>query len=214
MIKVLISENHYLVREGLKMILSEDPEIKIVGEAQNSIETIEKIQTGNCKILILDLNIYGINGLELISKIKLLKPGLRILVLSLQPEDKFALLTLKAGASGYLCTDKALENLAIAIKRIHKRGWYLSELMIEKMKYEIMPVGADLPHWQLTGIELRTVCMLASGLKVRDIASELNLSKSTVFAYRVQILKKLNIKNVVQLTHYAINNNLIGLKVS
>ena len=212
MIKVLIADNHQLIREGLKMIMREDSEIRIVGEAHNGEETLDKIQNRDCDILLMHLNMPGTNGIELIMEVKKLKPNVQILVLSMQPEDKFALRTLRAGASGYLCKDKALENLLIAIRRLHTRGRYLSEAMIDKLAYEIIPTTAVLPHRQLSSRELQTMFMLASGKKVKEIADELTLSISTVFTYRVRIFEKLNIKNIVELTHYAISNDLIEVK--
>lgn len=212
MIKVLIADNHQLIREGLKMILKEDSEIRIVGEAKNGDETLEKIQNRDCNIVLMHLNMPGTNGIELITEIKKIKPSVQILVLSMQPEDKFALRTLRAGASGYLCKDNALENLLIAIRRIYIHGRYLSEAMIDKLASEIMPSAPILPHRQLSSRELQTMFMLASGKKVKDIAEELALSISTVFTYRVRIFEKLNIKNIVELTHYAINNELVEVK--
>lgn len=212
MIKVLIADNHQLIREGLKMILREDSEIRIVGEAQNGDETIEKVQNRDCDIVLMHLNMPGTNGIDLITELKKLKPSVQILVLSMQPEDKFALRTLRAGASGYLCKDKALENLLVAVRRIYVHGRYLSEAMIDKLASEIMPTVSVMPHRQLSTRELQTMYMLASGKKVKDIAEELALSISTVFTYRVRIFEKLNIKNIVELTHYAINNELVEVK--
>lgn len=212
MIKVLIADNHQLIREGLKMILKEDSEIRIVGEAQSGEEIINKIQNRDCDIVLMHLNMPGTNGIELITEIKKIKPSIQILVLSMQPEDRNALRTLRAGASGYLCKDKALENLLIAIRRIHVHGRYLSEEMIDKLACEIMPAITIMPHRQLSTRELQTMFMLASGKKVKEIAEELALSISTVFTYRVRIFEKLNIKNIVELTHYAIVNELIEAK--
>jgi len=209
MIKVLIADNHQLIREGLKMILKEDSEIRIVGEAQSGYETLEKVQNRDCDIVLMHLNMPGTNGIELITDIKRIKPAVQILVLSMQPEDKYALRTLRAGASGYLTKDKALECLLLAVRRIYVHGRYLSEAMIDKLASEIMPSTQVLPHRQLSTRELQTMYMLASGKKVKDIAEELALSISTVFTYRVRIFEKLNIKNIVELTHYAINNQLV-----
>lgn len=209
MIKIFIADNHHLIREGLKMILREDSQMIVVGEAVNGEETLEKLQNRNCDIVLMHLNMPGCNGIELITDIKKLKPEIKILVLSMQPEDKFALRTLRAGASGYLCKDKALENLVIAVNSIYTRGRYLSEAMKDKLAYEIMPEVAVLPHRQLSKRELQTMFMLASGKKVKEIAAELTLSISTVFTYRVRIFEKLNVKNTVELTHYAISNELV-----
>jgi len=212
MIKVLIADNHQLIREGLKMILNGDSEIRVVGEAQNGDETLQKIQTRDCDIVLMHLNMPGTNGIELITDIKKLKPSVQILVMSMQPEDKYALRTLRAGASGYLCKDKALEHLLVAVRRIYVHGRYLSEAMIDKLASEIMPVTPIISYRQLSTRELQTMFMLASGKKVKEIAEELALSISTVFTYRVRIFEKLNIKSIVELTQYAINNELVDIK--
>ena len=211
MIKIFLAENHLLIREGLKMIMREDPEIIIVGEAVTGEETLDKLQSRNCDIVLMHLHMPGYNGIELIAEIKKIRPEIKILVLSVQPEDKFALRTLRAGASGYLCKDKALECLVPAINSIYTRGRYLSEGMKDKLAYEIMPEASVLPHRQLSKRELQTMFMLASGKKVKEIASELTLSISTVFTYRVRIFEKLNVKNTVELTHYAISNELVDV---
>jgi len=209
MIKVLIADNHQLIREGLKMILKEDSEIRVVGEAQNGDETLDKVLNKECDILLMHLNMPGTNGIELIADIKRRRPNVHILVLSMQPEDKFALRTLRAGASGYLCKDKALENLLTAVRRIHAHGRYLSEAMIDKLASEVMPSSSSTRHRELSTRELQTMKMLASGKKVKDIAEESTLSISTIFTYRVRIFEKLNIKTIVELTHYAINNDMV-----
>ena len=155
------------------------------------------------------MNMPGKSGIELLTDLKNMKPQLHILVLSIHPEDKFALRTLKAGASGYLCKDTALEELVVAIRKIYSKGRYLSTNLAEQLAFDIMPVTASLPHEQLSNRELEIMFMLVSGKKVKDIAIELGLSISTIFTYRVRIFEKLKIKNNVELTHYAMINKLI-----
>ncbi len=209
MIKVFIVDDHEIIREGLKKILKEESDLMVVGEAQNGAEVLDNISDIDCDIMLLDMNMPGRNGLDLIGDIKNLKPNLHILVLSIHPEDKFALRTLKAGASGYLCKDTALEELVVAIRKIYLKGRYLSTTLAEQLAFEIMPDKDLLPHELLSNRELEIMFMLASGKKVKDIAAELTLSISTVFTYRVRIFEKLNLKNNVELTHYAITNKLI-----
>ena len=134
---------------------------------------------------------------------------MHILVLSIHPEDKFALRTLKSGASGYLCKDTALEELVVAIRKVHSKGRYLSTTLAEQLAFDYMPEKNQLPHEQLSNREQEIMVMLASGKKVKDIAADLQLSISTVFTYRVRIFEKLKIKNNVELTHYALNNKLV-----
>jgi len=211
MIKVFIVDDHEIIREGLKKILKEESDLIVVGEASNGAEVLGKMESPNfeCDIMLLDMNMPGKSGIELLTDLKNMKPQLHILVLSIHPEDKFALRTLKAGASGYLCKDTALEELVVAIRKIFNKGRYLSTNLAEQLAFDIMPVTATLPHEQLSNRELEIMFMLVSGKKVKDIASELGLSISTIFTYRVRIFEKLKIKNNVELTHYAMINKLI-----
>jgi two-component system, NarL family, invasion response regulator UvrY len=209
MIKVFIVDDHEIIREGLKKILKEESDFVVVAEAQDGVEALEKIQHTDCDIMLLDMNMPGRSGIDLLSDLKIVKPQLHILVLSIHPEDKFALRTLKAGASGYLCKDTALDELVIAIRKIHTKGRYLSTTLAEQLAFDVVPDKDQLPHESLSNRELEIMFLLAEGKKVKAIAKELTLSVSTVFTYRVRIFEKLKLKNDVELTHYAINNKLI-----
>lgn len=209
MIRVFIVDDHEIIREGLKKILKEESDFVVVAEAQDGIEAMAKIQTTECDIMLLDMNMPGRSGIDLLSDIKTIKPQLHILVLSIHPEDKFALRTLKAGASGYLCKDTALDELVIAIRKINTKGRYLSTTLAEQLAFDVVPDKDQLPHESLSNRELEIMFMLASGKKVKTIAAELALSVSTVFTYRVRIFEKLKLKNDVELTHYTINNKLV-----
>ena len=209
MINIFIVDDHEIIREGLKKILKEEPDLTVVGDAQSGDEVLENIKKIECDIMLLDMNMPGRSGLELVSDIKGLKPNMHILVLSIHPEDKFALRTLKAGASGYLCKDTALDELVIAIRKVYVKGRYLSTNLAEQLAFDYMPDKNHLPHEMLSNREQEIMLMLVSGIKVKDIAADLNLSISTVFTYRVRIFEKLKIKSNVELTHYAISNKLV-----
>jgi DNA-binding NarL/FixJ family response regulator len=209
MIKIFIVDDHEIIREGLKKILKEESDLVVVGEAQNGDEVLKNIQSIDCDIMLLDMNMPGRSGLDLLGDIKLLKPQLHILVLSIHPEDKFALRTLKSGASGYLCKDTALEELVIAIRKVYTKGRYLSTTLAEQLAFDFMPEKDQLPHEQLSNREQEIMILLATGIKVKDIAANLQLSISTVFTYRVRIFEKLKIKSNVELTHYALTNKLV-----
>jgi DNA-binding NarL/FixJ family response regulator len=209
MIKVFIVDDHEIIREGLKKILKEETDLVVVGEAQNGDEVLEHIKDIDCDIMLLDMNMPGRSGLDLIGDLKNLKPNMHVLVLSIHPEDKFALRTLKAGASGYVCKDTALEELVIAIRKVFSKGRYISTTLAEQLAFDFMPDKEQLPHETLSGREQEIMVMLATGKKVKDIAADLNLSISTVFTYRVRIFEKLKIKSNVELTHYAITNKLV-----
>lgn len=209
MINVFIVDDHEIIREGLKKILREEPDLNVVGEAQSGDEVLETIQSIDCDIMLLDMNMPGKSGLELLSDIKLLKPSLHILVLSIHPEDKFALRTLKEGAAGYLCKDTALDELVIAIRKVYTKGRYMSTNLAEQLAFDFMPDKNQLPHETLSNREHEIMHMLVTGKKAKDIAKDLGLSISTVFTYRVRIFEKLKIKSNVELTHYAISNKLV-----
>jgi len=209
MINIFIADDHELVREGLKKILKEEKDIKIVGEAQNASEVLEKMRSIDCDIILLDMNMPGRSGIDLITDLKLMKPQLRILVLSIHPEDHYALRTLKAGASGYISKDTALDELVLAIRKIYTRGRYLSSALAEQLAFDIGPDVNQLPHESLSNRELEIMCMIASNKAIKVIAAELSLSISTVNTYRARIFEKLNIKSNVELTHYAMDNHLV-----
>ena len=209
MIKVYIVDDHEIIREGLKKILKEESDLQVVGEAQNGEELMQNLKHIDCDIMLLDMNMPGRSGLELLGDIKAMKPQLHILVLSIHPEDKFALRTLKSGASGYLCKDTALEELVVAIRKVHTKGRYLSTTLAEQLAFDFMPEKDQLPHEQLSNREQEIMVLLATGKKVKDIAADLQLSISTVFTYRVRIFEKLKIKSNVELTHYAIAHKLV-----
>jgi DNA-binding NarL/FixJ family response regulator len=208
MIRIIIADNHQIIREGLKMILKAETDLLVMDEAQTGAQVLEKIQNSNCDILLLDMDMPGRNGFELINDVKKINPKLPILALSIHPEDKQALRILKSGASGYLCKDSASAELVIAIRKINTHGRYLSESLSEQLAFNIMDEKKAKPHEQLSTRELETLHLLVSGKKVKDIATELALSISTVFTYRGRIFEKLDINSNVELMHYAINNNL------
>lgn len=213
MIRVFIVDDHEIIRQGLKMILKEAADLVVVGEAQDGIEALRKIKNTDCDVMLLDMNMPGRSGIDLLADIKALKPKMHILVLSIHPEDKFALRTLKAGASGYLCKDTALEELVVAIRKIHSKGRYISNTLAEQLAFSIIPENETPAANQLSSRENEILIKIASGVKVKDIAEELGLSISTIFTYRLRIFEKLNIKNNVELTHYAIENKLVDLNI-
>jgi len=186
MIKVFIADDHAIIREGLKKILKEEPDIIVAGEAQDGVDVFEKIQKPDfeCDVLLLDMNMPGRIGIDLLSDLKIVKPELPILVLSKHSEDKFALRTLKAGAAGYLWKDAALDELVIAIRKISTKGRYLSNALAEYMAFDFVPEMDALAQVQLSNREREIMFMLAEGKKVNDIANELvlrNCLKNNVY---------------------------------
>jgi len=212
MIKIIIIDNHQIIREGLKMVMKDEPDLRIVAEAQNWTELLQKIQKNNCDVLLLDMDMPGKKGTELINELKKIKPKTHILALSLTLEPKHAISFLKAGASGFLCKNSASEELVTAIRKINTHGRFLSENMIDMLASDVMPSKSTLPHEQLSSRELETMYMLVSGKRVKDIADELELSVSTIFTYRGRIFEKLDVRSNLELMHYALNNELVEMK--
>lgn len=208
MTKVFIVDDHEIIREGLKQILNNETDIKVVGEAENGNEVIRGISETDCDILLLDLNIPGKKGQDLIEEVKKKKPKLQILILSISPEDKFALPLLRAGASGYVCKDSALRDLVQAIQKVSSKGRYLSSTLAEQLAFDAF-IEEVKPTRKLTFLENSILNLIAKGKEYEEIASELSISVNSVTASRRKVLEKLNLKNNVQLAHYVLNNRNI-----
>ena len=210
MIKVFIVEDHEILREGLKRILNDEPDMTVVAEADNGTEVMKMISDVDCDLILLDLNLPGRSGTELISEIKKKKPKAKILILSISPEKRFALPAFKAGASGYLNKDSALTELASAIRKVQAKKRYMSMSLAEQLAFE--SVADEAPEQrQLSNLEYCVMLMLAKGKDNKEIASELALSINSVAQNRRKVLEKLHLRNNVQLTHYVIENNLFSV---
>jgi DNA-binding NarL/FixJ family response regulator len=210
MIKVFIVDDHEIIRRSLKMVLKDANDLIVVGEAQDGKEALEIIPDTDIDVLLLDMNMPGKCGIELLTELKKLKPEMHIIVLTIHPEDRFALKTLKAGASGYLCKDTALEELVSAIQKVHNKGRYISATLAEQLAFDLVPEHNDNNTSVLNEREQYVLIKIASGEKIKDIAYDMNLSISTIFTYRMKIFEKLKLSNNVELTHYAIENKLVG----
>lgn len=209
MINIFIADDHALIRAGIKNLLSSFSDIKLVGETANPFEIIEQIKATKCDVLILDLSMPGKNGLDVIKEIKNIYPEVKILVMTMMPEDQFAKRTLKAGASGYLTKESAPEELITAIRRIAAGRRYISESLAEKLAQDLDDT-ADKPIQELlSDREFQVMKMMASGKSQTDIADELSISVSTINTYRSRILEKLNLKTNAELIRFAYENNLI-----
>lgn len=208
MINVFIVDDHEIIREGIKRILNAEQDMQIVGEANNGNDVIKGISKTECDILLLDLNIPGRQGTALINDIQKKTPKVRILIFSIIPEDKFVLPLLRAGAMGYISKSADLNEFVIAIRRIYANGKYLSNSLIEELTFEVLTEDI-LPPQKLTYLENKILFLIAKGKEYIDIANELTISIGLIAATRRKILEKLNLKNNVQLTHYALKNNII-----
>jgi two-component system, NarL family, invasion response regulator UvrY len=209
MMKILIADDHPVVRHGLKKILATDAELTVVGEAKNSQEAADLARKIEWDVAILDYSMPGRSGIDLLKEIKLQHPERPVLVLSMYPEELHATRVLKAGGAGYMNKDSAGEELIAAIRKIRKGGKYVSPALADKLAADLT-AGNDKPlHESLSDREYRVMWLLASGKAISQIAAELFLSPSTISTYRARVLKKLNVDNNAAVVQYAIKNQLL-----
>jgi DNA-binding NarL/FixJ family response regulator len=209
MIKLIIIDDHKIVRSGLKQILSEEPDIEVIGEGQNAQEAMEHLKNPEVDVMLLDISMPGKTGLEILIEAKRIRPKLPVLILSMHPEEQFATRTLRAGASGYLTKESAPEELVTAIKKVYNGGKYVSRGVAEVLAFDLEGRGREIPHENLSDREFQVLCKLASGRTVKEVAEELYLSVKTISTYRTRILEKMDMRTNAELTYYAIQNHLV-----
>jgi len=208
MINVFIADDHTLIREGIKKLLAQEIDIKLVGETSNPYEVVDQIAKSKCDILILDLSMPGKNGLDVLKEIKVLVPQVKVLIMTMLPEDQFAKRTLKAGASGYITKDRAGEELITAIRRVADGRKYVSQSLAELLVDDLDGTSQKPLHEILSDREFQILKMMAKGISQTAIADELSISISTVNTYRGRIFEKLNLHSNAELIHFAFQNNL------
>jgi len=210
MIKVLIADDHAIVRQGLKQVLSDSISMKVVEEAENGSEVLDKISKNDFSVLVLDVSMPGENGIEILKKVKVMSPDLPVLMLSMYSEEQYAIRALKAGANGYLTKDKAPDILVSAIDKVANGRKYISNALAERLADGLYQNKSNkVQHELLSDREYEVMCHIASGKTVSDIADEMNLSVKTISTYRARVLNKMKMKSNAELTHYTIKNNLI-----
>jgi two-component system invasion response regulator UvrY len=209
MIKTVIADDHPIVRAGLKQILAEASDIKVAAEAGDGHELLRLIRMGDVDVVLLDITMPGLMGLDALKQLRVENPDLPILVLSMHPEDQYGIRVLKAGASGYLMKSAAPDQLVGAIRKVYRGGKYVSPSLAEKMAFSLQTGATTLPHEALSDREYQVLCMIASGKTVKEIAGQLSLSEKTISTYRARILEKMDMKSSAELTHYAIKFNLV-----
>jgi DNA-binding NarL/FixJ family response regulator len=209
MIRIFITDDHSLIREGFKKILNDEKDVSIVGEAGNAKDCMSFVLDNNVDILILDLNLPDKSGLDLLKELKSLRPQLKILILSMHPEDRFAMRVLRAGASGYVTKESAGDELVKAIRKVYNGGKYVSEHLAEILAFELQGGGDKPIHELLSDREFQVLQMIASGKTLAEISEILSLAVTTVSTYRARILEKLNLHTNAELIHYVITNDLL-----
>ena len=209
MIKILVADDHEIVREGLKQIVADTSDIVVANEASTGQEVLHKISKSDYDVVLLDITMPGRSGLDILKELKSQKPEVHVLVLSMHPEDQYAIRVLKAGASGYLTKQSASEELITAIRKVAAGGKYVSSYLGEKLASDLTTSNKKPKHQTLSDREYQVMCMIASGKTTKEISEELFLSVKTVHTYRFRIFEKMKMKSNAALTHYAIRNRLV-----
>lgn len=209
MIRILLADDHTLIRDGLKQIFADTEDLQVAGEAASGHEVLARVREGEWDILLLDLSMPGRSGLELVKQIKSEKPRLPILVLSMHDAEQYALRAMRAGASGYLTKDSEAPQLIEVVRKIARGGVFVSPAVAEQMAREIMPGTNSLPHTLLSDREYQVFRMIASGSGIGEIALELALSVKTVSTHKTRIMQKMNLANQTELVRYALRHKLL-----
>jgi two-component system, NarL family, invasion response regulator UvrY len=208
MIRVFIVDDHAILRRGIRDILTDNKGIEVVGEAREYNELRAKMRSVPIDILLLDVNLPGKNGIDVLKALREENPRLKVLMLSMYPADQYAVRALKAGAYGYLDKASAPEQLLDAVAQIMAGRKFITPDIAQSLADNLARDGDELPHTKLSDREFQTLCLMASGKRLADIAVTLALSPKTVSVYRARILEKMGLTNNAELTHYALKHGL------
>jgi len=209
-IRILIADDHPIVREGYKKILMSQPDMDVTGEAGNGQEVLDLIQKKDFDLILLDISMPGRSGLEILKELKGQKPHLPVMILSIYPEEQYAVRAFRDGASGYLTKASTPKELISAIRKVSQGGRYVTEALAEKLTYFLHGDAEKAPHEKLSDREYQVMLLIASGKTVTQIAEELCLSVKTISTYRRHILEKMQFSTNAEITMYAIQNKLLG----
>jgi two-component system invasion response regulator UvrY len=208
-IRILIADDHPIVREGYKKILMSQPDMDVTGEAGNGQEVLDLIQKKDFDLILLDISMPGRSGLEILKELKSQKPHLPVMILSIYPEEQYAVRAFRDGASGYLTKASTPKELISAIRKVSQGGRYVTEALAEKLTYFLGDVDKA-PHEKLSDREYQVMLLIASGKTVTQAAEELCLSVKTISTYRRHILEKMQFSTNAEITMYGIQNKLLG----
>ncbi len=210
MIKVMLCDDHALIRRGIRDTLSDSPDIQVVGEAGDYGELRALMRGTACDVLVLDINLPGRSGLDVLHTLKDEGSGVKVLVVSMYPEDQYAIRALRAGAFGYVNKGGDPQLIVQAVRTVAQGRKYVTPEIAQMLVESLTAPVAENAHDKLSDRELQTLVMIASGKRLSDIAEELKLSPKTVSVYRARVLEKLALQNNSELTVYAIRNGLVG----
>lgn len=207
--KIMIVDDHAVVRQGIKQIISDLDDVMEIGEAGNGSDAIRMLREGDWDMVLLDIGLPGKNGIEVLKQIRSEWKKLPVLMLSMYSEDQYAMRAIRSGASGYMTKETAPDELLNAIAKVMRGGRYISPEVAEKMVFDHDEDTDELPHHVLSDREYEVLRLIASGKTVSEIAEDLTLSVKTISTYRSRILEKMKMKHNAELTHYAIKHELV-----
>ncbi len=209
MINVLIADDHTLIRKGLKQILDDTDDMRVTGEAETGMQAIQMAHKSPYDMVLLDISLPDKNGIDVLKQLKLNNPEVPVLMLSMHAEDQYAVRSMKAGAAGYLNKQSAPSQLVNAIRTVASGKKYISGELAEQLANGLSQGYQELRHQNLSDREYQTLCLMASGKKLSEMAKIMSLSAKTVSVYRARLLEKMNLKTNAEAIHYAISNHLI-----
>jgi DNA-binding NarL/FixJ family response regulator len=209
MLRILIADDHPIVRQGLGQLIAKTADMVVADEASNGSEALEKARASHYDVVLLDISMPGLHGLDIIRQLKKESPKLPILILSMHSEEQYAVRAFRAGASGYLTKQSAPDELLAAIRKVSMGGKYVSSALAERLATDLEIGTGKLLHDTLSNREYQVMIMIAAGKTVAQIAEELSLSVQTISTYRSRILQKMQMKNNVELANYAVRNQLL-----
>lgn len=208
-IRVLIADDHAILRRGLRQIIEETDDLTVVGEAESSAEALGQIRSQPCDVVLLDISMPDRNGMDTLAILAKDHPRVAVLMLSTHPENQYAVRALRAGAAGYLTKQSAPAQLVNAIRRVATGKKFVTPTVAEELARHVLNDSDRPPHELLSNREYQTMCLIASGSTVSEIALQLSLSVKTVSVYRARILAKLGVTSNAAIAHYAIKNKLV-----
>ncbi len=209
MIKVLVVDDHALIRKGLKQILDDTSDLRVTGEAETGMQAIKMAQKNAYDLVLLDISMPDKHGIDVLKQLKLNQPQLPVLILSMHPEDQYAIRSLKAGAAGYLNKQSAPAQLVSAIRQVASGRKYISGKLAEQLANKLTQGHQELPHQTLSNREYQTLCLMTSGKSLSEMADIMSLSAKTVSVYRARMLEKMQLRTNADAIYYAIKNRLI-----
>ena len=209
MINILVADDHALIRKGMKQILNDTEDIRVTGEVENGMQAIKMVQGNTYDLVLLDISMPDKHGIDVLKQLKLNKPQLPVLILSMHEESQYALRSLKAGAAGYLSKQSAPTQLVTAIRQVACGKKYISNELAEELANGLSQGYQELLNQTLSNREYQTLCLMASGKSLSEMAETLSLSAKTVSVYRARLLEKMKLKNNAEAVRYAIKNHLI-----